>query len=360
MAKELDGDAIVASSCWTLYSNCSQCWNKFAKESGRFQHLAMEQVRLDMALAKWLREHDARGARAQEYADRCRQFAEDNPSGGPAPSISDGANCFEQRCGKKKMRHLKSCFSCEHMGDGEEGAPLGELVGVQSFVDKFLVRSMENTKRLFARAVDVQTVLEHKLEWEQEAFGFEQLDKLYDFATRQPPWQTKRKWAGAKNCGSSPSFPGSIMHNGSHFLMFYHAAAGKLARAVSTDGLVWTSREPLQLDNGIKSTCAFDMCILHDKHETNEKYRYKMTYNSPGDRIATAFSSDSISWHAAVGGSKPWVHNSNTVFFGHGFGDTIPCLYHDKPDEYDFVARQQWPSPRYYTHTLYSHTMALP
>ena len=92
-------------------------------------------------------------------------------------------------------------------------------------------------------------------------------------------------------------YPGSVNHNGTHFLMHYIAGParregigkaatsfGAIAVAVSVDGLHWTHKRPLRFFTPLNSNGG-EHCVLHDVHEADPKLRWKMVHNCNAPQV---------------------------------------------------------------------------
>jgi hypothetical protein len=182
---------------------------------------------------------------------------------------------------------------------------LGKLIGAQSFMDAHLVHSTSNSRKVQQQPVSDQLLLQ---------------DDNSSVADVE----------GLRGIG----FPGSVVFNTSHFLLYYHAY-GNLVRRVSANGLEWSELVNCSLLR-LNEHRHFDMSVMFDKHESNSRYKYKMAYLvDEQSSVGVAVSSDGITWVRAG-------------FVG-GFGDTVPSVNHDDSGpQFDVITRQQFYTPRYY------------
>ena len=104
-------------------------------------------------------------------------------------------------------------------------------------------------------------------------------------------------------------YPGSVNHNGTHFVMHYVAGqkvvakgrsakhtVGHMAVAVSVDGFTWQKQ---RLDFfTVHAPSGVEHCVLLDEHERNPELRWKMVHNCnvPVDETCLAVSADGITW----------------------------------------------------------------
>jgi hypothetical protein len=146
-------------------------------------------------------------------------------------------------------------------------------------------------------------------------------------------------------------FPGSALHNGTHFILYHHRvkqgqAEGEeeveehlvLARAASKDGITWKN-ERIWTDDEIGSSGAkkftvamsWDFSVLLDTHDPHAPYKLVLSTDACGeDTVLLLTSVDGFEW------------NSTGLCFP-GYSDTIPAIYHDdEGDTYDMITRHQW------------------
>ena len=188
---------------------------------------------------------------------------------------------------------------------------LGVLTGTQLLVDDYVLASTHGVERFIAEPqYHPQPVMtsSHKFEV-QGRYGF--------------------------------GYPGSVHHNGTHFIMHYiagqahetprlkhgHGKYGSMAVAVSGDGFDWSYRKALKFYSP-ENANGGEHCVLHDVHERDPALRWKMVHNCnlpPIDETCLATSADGITWTSK--GHK-WGRNT----------DRQSCLYHDKPGgDYDYM-----------------------
>jgi hypothetical protein len=107
-------------------------------------------------------------------------------------------------------------------------------------------------------------------------------------------------------------FPASVLHNGTHFVLFFHKGGVirnvyrfDLVRAWSTDGLKWHDERVWQYGTdelggkGAEVMFSLDFSVLYDASETNPAFRYKMLISEGGDNARLLTSMDGL-W-------APWV-----------------------------------------------------
>eukprot|EP00927_Polykrikos_kofoidii_P032522 TRINITY_DN27686_c0_g1_i1.p1 TRINITY_DN27686_c0_g1~~TRINITY_DN27686_c0_g1_i1.p1 ORF type:complete len:874 (-),score=134.42 TRINITY_DN27686_c0_g1_i1:60-2681(-) len=207
------------------------------------------------------------------------------------------------------IEHLRHCVLCSAREEPQSrmrppAEEMLELHGRQLFVDDYLIETAKDVVRfLEAPQVYPQEVLGKTEEWEDDTMGF----------------------------------PGSVNHNGSHFLMHYSSARitpgarVRLALAVSNNGFNWR-KQSLNLSFSI--SLGADFCVLLDELEPSPLLRYKMVYNC-GDihnHGCLATSPDGIAWRGRGFKFPMWT-------------DTLPCLYHDHESHYELMLRREFPSP---------------
>ncbi|GAB5372386.1 hypothetical protein AAMO2058_001660700 [Amorphochlora amoebiformis] len=170
-------------------------------------------------------------------------------------------------------------------------------------------------------------------------------------------------------------FPGSVSHNGSHFLIHYRAnytgiSGGKfklensLVIAASTNGVTDWSRELVRMTpepGPVGTTSGYiaegvDTCVLDDRFEKNLNLRYKMVYNcglqenfgptpmrfkgyrksnQKHDYTCMATSKDGIIWKDHGPKYDRWT-------------DTQACLHHEGWGEnYTYFLRREFPTELY-------------
>ena len=134
------------------------------------------------------------------------------------------------------------------------------------FTSNTLIKSLRNVELRLEDPVSEDMVLKKTENWEHtERYGF--------------------------------GFPGSVNHNGTHFIMHYIGGRGKkefqnigyLGVATSIDGRSWIkTRLEIQVIEG------GEHCVFYDKLEHNSKHKYKMIYNcnAPVDETCLAVSID--------------------------------------------------------------------
>jgi hypothetical protein len=166
--------------CWIPYKSCSDCWLVFAESTQRFKTKPEAEVRFEMSFATWMREN-------KESIDFAGRAPKQRESEVPASFWANDVAC-ERPC------HLRHCFSCEHVTAGLATEPLGVLRGDQTFVDRHLVLQTQNAITKMEPPVSDQLVMEMKAPSKDAANGF----------------------------GVGLGFPGSVMHNDTHFVMYYH------------------------------------------------------------------------------------------------------------------------------------------
>ena len=208
--------------------------------------------------------------------------------------------------------HLRECLLCaasEHARDRPQH--LGVLTGKQLFVDDHLVDSTSGVQR----------------------FLHEPLEHAAPVMEASKPFESNGKYGFG--------FPGSVNHNGTHFIMHYVAGqkydrelnrrVGRIGVAFSVDGFDWTRRRPLEFYVFLAPSGG-EHCVLHDVHEPDASLRWKMVHNCnrPVDETCLATSPDGISW---VERGHKWGRNV----------DRQACLYHDRPGGgYDYMLPQEF------------------
>eukprot|EP00929_Paragymnodinium_shiwhaense_P114391 TRINITY_DN82764_c0_g1_i1.p1 TRINITY_DN82764_c0_g1~~TRINITY_DN82764_c0_g1_i1.p1 ORF type:complete len:710 (+),score=158.49 TRINITY_DN82764_c0_g1_i1:129-2258(+) len=205
-----------------------------------------------------------------------------------------------------EVGHLKRCMLCEakearlRVPTTADGFVIQH--GRNLFVDDYYIEAVSGVERfLSAPHVSPEEVLQRTEPWEDNLSGF----------------------------------PGNVLHNGSHFLMYYAAARinkeVRLAYAASTNGFNW---HKTLLNISFPMNDGGDFCVLHDEFEGDQQYRYKMVYNckSHNNYGCIATSADGMQWR------------------NHGFKlprwtDTLPCLYRDTPEYFEVMLRQEYMAP---------------
>mmetsp|Transcript_30546 Transcript_30546/g.74394 ORF Transcript_30546/g.74394 Transcript_30546/m.74394 type:complete len:669 (+) Transcript_30546:132-2138(+) len=243
---------------------------------------------------------------------------------------------------RKDVSHMERCMVCETREDPRFfPRTLGLLEGKQMLIDDYLIEAAENVDRSQEYPIELDgPVIEPSEPWEDRV-----------------------------------GFPGSVSHNGTHFMMHYRLVSGRLAgakgvhhefnktladllvAAVSEDGVRWEKHRARMVDpdgkrhNGVVNYPSTDTCVLRDEHERRPRYRYKMTYNcfqngwqryeidndhEPSyrrrrtiDHTCLATSPDGLRWE------------DHGRIFG-GATDTQPCLYHDSPGNYTYILRKDF------------------
>jgi hypothetical protein len=326
---EYKGSDLRPYSCWQSYSDCSSCWHDFNARTKRFDFVNERDVEAQMKLAAWFREYDTRynWGSTQDYINS---------------EHSDAKGIFDERC--ENSCQLGTCFACVHEPKKtSSGLGLGVLRGKQTLMDTHLIHSSSDTVQLMEPPVDDTLVISdanfHSL--------FDNGDGII-----------------AGGMSENIGFPGSALHNGTHFMIYLHAGYMKgLVRVSSADGIHWSkdsterlrpTRRAYSKDKHLVAVLTgkrfklgngHDFCVLHDEHETDPAMRYKMAYSGLkpiANSIRLAVSRDGLHW-------------SPTDVLLPGVGDTIPCIFREMGDggdsEYTAVGRRQWYSPRYYRET---------
>eukprot|EP00927_Polykrikos_kofoidii_P038481 TRINITY_DN32835_c0_g1_i1.p1 TRINITY_DN32835_c0_g1~~TRINITY_DN32835_c0_g1_i1.p1 ORF type:complete len:685 (-),score=105.60 TRINITY_DN32835_c0_g1_i1:24-2039(-) len=215
-----------------------------------------------------------------------------------------------------RQTHWRTCTTCKAR-EVWSASPAAVPVGVgakQLFADDFLVQSATGVRRFLAAPASIQEV-------------------------------KSMNWIGNQRNHSKRGFgfPGSVVHNGTHFMMFYrsmrmmeHHPRGKFAMAASIDGLKWTE---VKLNENVEAGYTFELCVTIDWFDKVPDRRFKLVYACQQVRrigrweACMATSPDGITWHD----------------HGHIFGrssDTQACIYRDAPEgDYTLVLRQEFPTP---------------
>jgi hypothetical protein len=225
---EAQGKDLRPNACFKPYANCQKCWRDFAESSDRFgARFTDDDAQLQMALAKFYREHDPRHPTGYDCCPNPEELLD---------YFTDELSKDE---GWAKDKHFGQCFACTHTVaptvDAGTATDLGVLgSGVHSFMDRQFIQSVSaNAERVQMRPFDDQLVMSNNSNYDQHS---------PDSAKDSIP-----EWGRAvEGCGSGPGFPGSVIHNGTHFSMFYHASESTLARATSTDGIHWGDKRKIE------------------------------------------------------------------------------------------------------------------
>ena len=174
----------------------------------------------------------------------------------------------DKRTRSLDMRHLRACMMCA-VSEDANALPqhLGELRGKQLFVDDYLISSAVGVERFLASPEYHPEAVMSAADERFEAHG------RYGFG-----------------------YPGSVHHNGTHFVMHYIAgrarhrsrvdartgktvkeSVGAIAVAVSQDGFKWTGRRALDVFTPAGGNGG-EHCVLHDVHEPEPSLRWKMVW----------------------------------------------------------------------------------
>jgi hypothetical protein len=291
------------------------------RRSQRFAYsISAEDAEVQMALAEYMRTHDGRA----EWGGNC-----EHPCWG-GKKWTKLMNDTKGNSYHVDVEHFKECTICRNI---VEKPVHGKLEGKQLFMDTYLVHSVSNAQRVLEDPMDDTLLFSHQGEKPKRTEGNDVI-----------------KGDGEGQCGTGPGFPGSVLHDGTQFVMYYHHSnhlvtgrgtfmkkAG-LIRATSKDGVTWYDKQEIR----IAVNCGKDMCVLYDTSETDPRFRYKMIIDSGNElnKPALAVSADGIVWDQK---------EMNESMGFPGYSDTTPCLYHDSPTgEYHFVSRQQFWTPRFY------------
>jgi hypothetical protein len=299
--------------CSASYATCGRCWHQFEQMSARFSKSDDEEeiTQLEMLLATEMRE------RYKLTPDR-KDWKQPTP-------VCD------------HMCHLRRCFSCDHVEKIGilRKKQLGVLSGKQTLMDDHLVLSAQNLKKVA-----------------QQPFSDELLQAAPSSKGAPSPSDDS---SAAPSFGFDGHLPASPLHNGTHFLLFYHNSAHdtrQLVRASSNDGVAWQQERIWTLEElgkGVGSDGepfefevveGLDFSILLDQHEPDPRFRYKMVLSTqacahetyPGYLFSPTLytSADGFEWR-----------HSGLCF--PGFSDTIPAIHHDHAgSEYDVITRNQW------------------
>jgi len=247
--------------------------------------------------------------------------------------------------GMEEPRHMSQCYSC-HVREDPKRFPkvLGPLCGKQLLVDDYFIESASGVERFMEEPIDLGV----------------------DILRRDKKWE-----------GSGLGFPGSINHNGSHFVMHYRlkfsggsccwfgkTITNSVGFASSIDGVHW-HKEKCKVVAGQGGWMAWgiDQCVTFDKWDRNADARYKMVYNCQkhSKKIASEEKKQALAGHplpysldrpldnACIATSPDGISWTD---HGRKFGgamDTQACLYHDRAGgNYTFILRQNFESTRYF------------
>mmetsp|Transcript_13059 Transcript_13059/g.31995 ORF Transcript_13059/g.31995 Transcript_13059/m.31995 type:complete len:714 (-) Transcript_13059:391-2532(-) len=240
------------------------------------------------------------------------------------------------------INHMEKCMIC-NTRENPRFFPktLGRIQGKQLFVDDYLIDSVENLKRWQEIPLELDgPVIKPTEDWEDRV-----------------------------------GFPGSVTHNGTHFMMHYRIVRKDLAKAkgvhhlfnmtiadlivaaTSVDGVKWRKHRTELVDpdgkghNGVMNFPSSDSCVMRDEYEPKARYRYKMTYNCfqngwqryeiDNEYESTYRFRRSID-HTCLATSPDGLHwEDHGRIFG-GATDTQPCLWHESPGNYTYILRKDF------------------
>jgi len=155
----------------------------------------------------------------------------------------------------RRKEHLRRCFTCEMNYYPPKN--LGPLKGKQVFWDDYLIANSTNIVKFLEEPEETKEVITPSTTYENQNMGF----------------------------------PGSLNHNGTHFLLHYRTnfswnsgrhvtIPNSMALATSLDGISWKKHRLRMNESGTGFISdGVDSCVLYDTHEKLPSYRYKMIYN---------------------------------------------------------------------------------
>jgi len=225
---------------------------------------------------------------------------------------------------------------CDAQEDTTESSPLGTLNGSQTFIDEYILDSISGIERFIPDPIEVENpIIQISERWEGEGLGF----------------------------------PGSINHNGSHFILHYrtnfsselswNSIQNSMGVATSKNGSNWQKQQCIVSKKGYGGyiNWGVDACVLYDEWDKNPSHRFKMVYNCspPKDPLSKNQKRKEFAPQKNLDSSVRNLDDTciatspdGITWTDHGrkFGkatDTQPCLsHHGYGENYTLVLRKDY------------------